>query len=116
MTAETRELETITVERLEGGVTITLRRPERKNAINGPMWDELLTEIRAIAGRADGGAVVISGAGGEFCSGADVGDMSSGQGGGSAEPGRHQLTAMRHVGDVCVALHRLAHSNAEPGS
>ncbi len=107
MTAETRELETITVERLEGVVTITLRRPERKNAINGPMWDELLTEIRAIAGSADDRAVVITGAGGEFCSGADVGDMSSGQGGGSAEPGRHQLTAMRHVGDVCLALHRL---------
>ncbi len=107
MTAETRELETITVERLEGVVTITLRRPERKNAINGPMWDELLTEIRAIAGSADDRAVVITGAGGDFCSGADVGDMSSGQGGGSAEPGRHQLTAMRHVGDVCLALHRL---------
>ena len=50
---------------------------------------------------------MITGAGGEFCSGADVGDMSSGQGGGSAEPARHRLTAMRHVGDVCLALHRL---------
>ena len=107
MTAETRELETITVERLEGVVTITLRRPERKNAINGTMWDEFLAEIRAIAGSATDRAVVITGAGGEFCSGADVGDMAPARGEGDAGPGQHSLAAMRHVGDICLALHRL---------
>ena len=107
MTAETRELETITVERLEGVVTITLRRPERKNAINGTMWDEFLAEIRAIAGSTTDRAVVITGAGGEFCSGADVGDMAPARGGGDAGPGQHSLAAMRHVGDICLALHRL---------
>ena len=107
MTAETRELETITVERLEGVVTITLRRPERKNAINGTMWDEFLAEIRAIAGSATDRAVVITGAGGEFCSGADVGDMAPARGAGDTGPGQHSLAAMRHVGDICLALHRL---------
>ena len=37
-------------------VTITLNRPERKNAINGVMWDELLATFREIAaGRRPGG-------------------------------------------------------------
>ena len=30
-------------------MTITLNRPEKKNAINGPMWDELLATFREIA-------------------------------------------------------------------
>lgn len=107
MTPETRELETITVERSEGVVTITLRRPERKNAINGLMWDEFLAEVRAIAGSVDDRAVVITGAGGEFCSGADVGDMAPARGEGDAGPGQHSLASMRHVGDICLALHRL---------
>jgi enoyl-CoA hydratase/carnithine racemase len=107
MTAETRELETITVDRREGVVTITLRRPERKNAVNGPMWDELLAEFRAIAGSTTDRAVVITGAGGEFCSGADVGDMAPARDPADAGPAQHALAGMRHVGDICLALHRL---------
>ena len=44
--------------------------------------------------------LVLTGAGGDFCSGADV----SGHGrGGEA----HGLASMRHIGDVATALHRL---------
>ena len=46
---ETRDLEAISVARADGIVTITLRRPERKNAINGQMWNEFLAELRTIA-------------------------------------------------------------------
>jgi 2-(1,2-epoxy-1,2-dihydrophenyl)acetyl-CoA isomerase len=45
--------------------------------------------------------MVLTGAGGEFCAGADL------TGGGTGGPGRHQLAQMRHVGDVALALHRL---------
>ena len=44
-------LETIDVNRADGVVTITLNRPEKKNAINGPMWDELLDTFREIGHR-----------------------------------------------------------------
>src|SRR4029078_8767617 len=44
--------------------------------------------------------VVITGAGGEFCAGADLWEAPS------ATP-RHGLASMRHVGDVALALHRL---------
>jgi 2-(1,2-epoxy-1,2-dihydrophenyl)acetyl-CoA isomerase len=95
------DVETITVERAGGIVTITLNRPEKKNAINGAMWDELLATFREIGSSSADRAVVITGAGGAFCSGADL------TGGGAGGPERHQLAAMRHVGDVCLALHRL---------
>jgi enoyl-CoA hydratase/carnithine racemase len=91
-------METLQVARDNGVVTITLDRPAKKNAINGQMWDELLETFREIAASASDRAVVLTGGSGEFCSGADL------TGGG--EP-RHQLSAMRHVGDVALALHRL---------
>jgi len=100
MAADTRELEAITVERDGGVVTITLRRPEKKNAASGTMWRELLDEFRAISESVDDRAVVITGAGGNFCSGADL--WAGGDG-----PPQHQLAAMRHVGNVCLALQRL---------
>ncbi len=100
MATDTRELQSITVERADGIVTITLRRPHRKNAIDQAMWDELLAEFRAIAGNADDRAVVITGAGGDFCAGADLSGDDDG-------PRPHQLAMMRHVGDVCLALYRL---------
>lgn len=90
-------METIQVERNEGIVTITLDRPQKKNAINDTMWDELLATFQQI-GAGDDRVVVLTGAGGEFCSGADL------TGGGRHT---HQLAAMRHVGDVALALQRL---------
>ncbi len=97
-------METIEVERVEGGiVTITLNRPEKKNAINAAMWDELLATFRDIAGRDDDRVVVLTGAGGAFCSGADLSGGSADAGGAA----RHQWHAMRHVGDVCLALARM---------
>lgn len=93
-------METIDVSRAGGVVTITLTRPEKKNAINGTMWDELLATFREVGASSTDRCVVITGAGGEFCSGADLS-------GGDDGPRPHQLAAMRHVGDVALALHRL---------
>ncbi len=93
-------METIDVQRTDGIVTITLNRPEKKNAINGVMWDELLATFREIGASGTDRAVVITGAGGAFCSGADLTARGDG-------PQVHQLAAMRHVADVCLALARL---------
>jgi 2-(1,2-epoxy-1,2-dihydrophenyl)acetyl-CoA isomerase len=93
-------METIDVTRADGIVTITLNRPQKKNAINGTMWDELLATFREISGGGADRVVVLTGANSEFCSGADLS-------GGGEGPRPHQLTAMRHVGDVALALHRL---------
>jgi 2-(1,2-epoxy-1,2-dihydrophenyl)acetyl-CoA isomerase len=94
-------METLEVARQSGIVTITLNRPEKKNAANGTMWDELLATFTEIGGRDDDRVVVVTGAGGNFCSGADL------TGGGADTPQRHQLAVMRHIGDAALALHRL---------
>jgi 2-(1,2-epoxy-1,2-dihydrophenyl)acetyl-CoA isomerase len=91
--------ETLLVDRADGIVTITMNRPEKKNAANGAMWDELLENFREVAASSTDRVVVLTGAGGAFCSGADV----SGMGGGDV----HGLASMRHISDVVLALHRI---------
>jgi 2-(1,2-epoxy-1,2-dihydrophenyl)acetyl-CoA isomerase len=97
-------METIDVARSSTGVvTVTFDRPAKKNAINGTMWDELLATFREVAQRDDDRVLVLTGAGGAFCSGADLSDGDENIVGGS----RHPLAGMRHIGDVVVALHRV---------
>jgi 2-(1,2-epoxy-1,2-dihydrophenyl)acetyl-CoA isomerase len=93
-------METLQVERAEGVVTITFDRPEKKNAVNGPMWDELAAVAAEVATSADDRCVVLTGAGGDFCSGADL------WAGGEGRP-PHQLAAMRRVNAVVQAFHDL---------
>jgi len=52
--------------------TITLDRPERKNPLTFEMYDELRNLFRALAGVPAVRAVVLTGAGDNFCSGGDV--------------------------------------------
>jgi 2-(1,2-epoxy-1,2-dihydrophenyl)acetyl-CoA isomerase len=98
-------METLQVERSGGVVTVTFDRPEKKNAINGPMWAELLEVARGLADDPTARCVVLTGAGGAFCSGADL----SGDGGeaGAAGASTHQLARMAYIHSVCNALHDL---------
>jgi enoyl-CoA hydratase/carnithine racemase len=58
---------------VEGKVaTITLNRPERKNPLTFDSYAELVVVFRALAADAAIKAVVVTGAGGNFCSGGDV--------------------------------------------
>jgi len=95
--------ETIIVEREAGVVTVTLNRPERKNAANGTMWQELYATVQEVTRRRDDRVLVITGAGGAFCSGADIGDPK-GISGDSEDP---PLTRMRFLGSVMLALYDL---------
>jgi 2-(1,2-epoxy-1,2-dihydrophenyl)acetyl-CoA isomerase len=63
---------------LDGGVgTVTLNRPERRNAISWQLVEDLLDAIKQ-AGSARGLRVlVITGAGGDFCVGADLARVGS---------------------------------------
>lgn len=92
-------MDEILVERNRGVVTVTLNRPERLNAITRSMWPQLTAQFSEIAANPDDRVLVVTGAGGAFCSGADLG-------GGGGE-NRHSLTLMREVGNAALALHRI---------
>ena len=94
-------METIEVDRHDGIVTITLNRPTKKNAATVQLWTELLETLRDVARRPEDRVVVITGAGGEFCAGADLWEAPS------DGPPRHGLSSMRHISDVALTLHRL---------
>lgn len=98
-----RELETLIVERRAGVVTVTMNRPEKKNAANDVMWRELEMVFSEVAERSDDRVMVLTGAGDAFCSGADLG--------GSDDPrdgsGQPQLVRMRSIGNVALQLHRI---------
>lgn len=53
-------------------VTVTLDRPERKNPLTFESYAELRDTFRALVHANDVRAVVLTGAGGNFCSGGDV--------------------------------------------
>lgn len=84
---------------IEGNVaTITLNRPERKNAMNAEGWTLLHDYVREIAHNDDVRCVVLQGAGGDFCSGADI----------SSVPGGHPLTRVRNISRTAEVLFGIA--------
>ena len=95
--------DTLIVERASGVVTITMNRPERKNAANGTMWSELQVVLEDAATDRDVRALVLTGAGGAFCSGADLSEPADVAG----RPGDPYLVQMRALADLALRLHRL---------
>jgi hypothetical protein len=49
-----------------------MNRPEKKSAIDPTRWRELLETFAAVAERPEDRVVVLTGAGGAFCPGADL--------------------------------------------
>src|SRR5687768_1141188 len=97
--------ETVIVERSGGIVTLTLNRPDKKNAVNRLMWRELIQVFDEVADTADDRVLVITGAGDGFCSGADLTDTGNAdelQGGAGAS-----VRQMRVVGRAALRLHEL---------
>ncbi len=56
----------------DGIATVTLNRPERKNPLTFESYAELRDTFRALVYTSDVKVVIITGAGGNFCSGGDV--------------------------------------------
>jgi 2-(1,2-epoxy-1,2-dihydrophenyl)acetyl-CoA isomerase len=67
---------TVNLHREGAAATIELDRPEALNAWNGALGDELLEAVRAVAEDDEVRAVVVTGAGRAFSSGADLRDLS----------------------------------------
>jgi enoyl-CoA hydratase/carnithine racemase len=81
----------------EGIMTLTMNRPAVKNAVDQELWDALRTAFDDAATDPEVRALVLTGAGGDFCSGADV----------SAPRTGHPLERMRRINEVAMTLHEL---------
>jgi 2-(1,2-epoxy-1,2-dihydrophenyl)acetyl-CoA isomerase len=91
----------ILIERQGPVVTVTLDRPQSKNACTGDMWVALgatFQDLSYVGAR----VILLTGAKGDFCSGAElVGDSD----GSTRRPGS-MVDAMRVLGDVVLSIHR----------
>ncbi len=61
-------------------VTITLNRPDRLNAISGPMLESISQALRDADADRDVRVIIITGAGRGFCAGLDLKDLAAGTG------------------------------------
>ena len=65
--------------RRDGGVAVlTVDRPAKRNAMTAGMWAALPGLLDGLAGDAAVRVLMVTGAGGSFCAGADIGDLLSG--------------------------------------
>ena len=56
---------------------IVIDRPARKNAMTHAMWRQMTHILRTLSEDSSVRAVVLSGAGGDFCAGADIGEFDT---------------------------------------
>lgn len=98
------------VERDGGLITVTFNRPEKKNALNGDNWADLALVMDELESDPTARALVLTGAGGNFSSGADLGGGMSGNGENKGLTGRGLqpiVSEMRIVGDLISRLRRI---------
>jgi enoyl-CoA hydratase/carnithine racemase len=76
--------EVVLVERADGVAWVTLNRPDRRNAIDGPMRVALRSVLAELDAADDVRVVVLTGAGSAFCAGVDLKD-------GAVAPDGHPL-------------------------
>jgi 2-(1,2-epoxy-1,2-dihydrophenyl)acetyl-CoA isomerase len=82
-----------------GVMTLTINRPDKRNAIDGAVLDGLEAGLHRARRDEDVRVVVLRGAGGYFSAGIDLPYAVSTE--------LERLTFMRLVGDVVIAIHRL---------
>lgn len=126
--------EELLIDRGGGTVTLTLNRPEKRNALSSTLLDTLADTFEELETDREARVIVIRGAGPAFCSGLDLKEMRSRQQGGGdpdtrvvevfqrIERSRHPTIAAVHgdalAGGCELALHcdlRVAAENARFG-
>jgi 2-(1,2-epoxy-1,2-dihydrophenyl)acetyl-CoA isomerase len=95
----------IVLQKLDQGLlTITMNRPDRRNALNPDMTRGLVDAARRAAEDHEVRAVLLKGAGGTFCVGGDVKSMAEGR---SPLPFETKLANLRRGMEVSRILHEM---------
>lgn len=85
----------ILLDRSDGVATLTLNRPEVRNALDLATRDEIETALRELGGDESVRVLVVTGAGGHFCAGGDVKAMQARRF--TAAEGRARVESMNRV-------------------
>src|SRR5688572_5772121 len=94
----------VRLSRAEGVGRITLARPEKKNALDRQMADEIVQALEQLASEAEIRVVLIDAEGDDFCAGADLDALES-----LLDAGREaQLEDARALGRVFTTIRQLA--------
>jgi enoyl-CoA hydratase/carnithine racemase len=59
----------------DGIATVTLNRPQKRNALSLAMWRQIAAIFSDLRNQLDVRAVILTGAGGNFCAGADISEF-----------------------------------------
>jgi 2-(1,2-epoxy-1,2-dihydrophenyl)acetyl-CoA isomerase len=94
------------VEREDGLVVVTLNRPQRKNALTSKNWRDLDEILHEVESSPTDRALVLTGAGSDFSSGADLSGEDS-EAGLTGYGRRPILNEMRTMGEIVTRLQRL---------
>ncbi|MEO3387917.1 enoyl-CoA hydratase/isomerase family protein [Mesorhizobium sp. CAU 1741] len=93
------EFETISLDVADGVATLTLLRPDRRNAIDMTMRAELRVAVARLVNESAIRACVVTGSGGSFCAGGDITSMRD------REPGIEDARErMRQTGETVLAF------------
>ena len=79
----------------DGVATVCINRPSKRNAVSLAMWQELGDTFESLAHDDGARVVILTGAGGHFCAGADISEFSEVRA--DAASGQHY----DEVGDRC---------------
>jgi enoyl-CoA hydratase/carnithine racemase len=101
--ASDSEVRTLKVAHVGGTATITLARPEKRNALSLELMSELLGVLEALATRPDVRAIVIEGSGVAFSAGHDLAEMIG-----------RELPFYQSLFDRCTELMETIHRVPQP--
>jgi 2-(1,2-epoxy-1,2-dihydrophenyl)acetyl-CoA isomerase len=87
----------LTVQFEDGIVTLTMNRPERRNALSAAMLTAMAEMLDRCERDSRVACVVLTGNGGAFCAGGDVKGMADGTGGGSTAAAGADLDSRIHA-------------------
>jgi enoyl-CoA hydratase len=97
----------------DGIATVTLNRPDKRNAMNAAMLTGLAAAIDELDGRRDVRVVVVRGAGPAFCAGMDLREMESR--GGARDPEGNVVAVLQRVEGSRHPTIALVHGDAIAG-
>lgn len=86
--------------------TMTLNRPEKRNAVRMSMWAAINAHVNALAEDPEVRILVVKGAGDHFCAGADISELTNGPGGEYARVNWNAEEALANFPGPTIAMIR----------